>query len=179
LRCEISFNVDTSDGLANGQPTTFHYYDAASEKIWVDVVDPKQRGHGNRRRGKQAVLRRRLDMQLTNKGIRTDCSNWICFGREFRTSFRTVLDPTSTKKDGPSVTRKQFPILAAAAKTGHKAQSETHKQVLANLATDKTIHGAYYTILSRVTSRAGLKIFNVNWDVIDNVPASIQLSMRR
>jgi len=171
IRCEISFNVDTSDGLANGQPTSFKYYDAESEKIWVNLLDPKLRGLGNKRKGKQAALRRRLHLQLTNKGIQTDCSNWISFGREFKTSFRTITDkdPVKPKRDGPSVTRKQFPILAAAAKTGHKSQSETHQRVLANLATAKHDHGAYYTILSRVTSREGLKIFNVNWAVIDDV----------
>jgi len=110
-------------------------------------------------------MRRLLQEQLQNKAI--DCSRAIYFGREYKTSFKAILNRRT--KDGPNVTRKQFPILAAAAKTGHKAQSETHKVVLANLQTNSHDHGAYYTILSRVTSRHGLKLFNVNWDVIDDI----------
>lgn len=65
-----------------------------------------------------------------------------------------------------SVERTMYPIILAYAITSHKSQGSTYRHVVADLTLPETVKtvfpGQVYTILSRVTSRQGLKLINFN-----------------
>ena len=59
------------------------------------------------------------------------------------------------------VTRQQFPLRPATAKTIHKSQGDTVNEIAVHMGTTKIAH-AHYVALSRVTTRKGLHIIHLN-----------------
>lgn len=64
------------------------------------------------------------------------------------------------KNKTASVVRKQFPLRPAAAKTVHRSQGDTEREIFVDLESSRTIPHIYYVALSRVTSIEGLHIRN-------------------
>ncbi|WAQ96596.1 PIF1-like protein [Mya arenaria] len=75
-----------------------------------------------------------------------------------------------TKPAFITVERTMFPLVLAYAITSHKSQGGTYEHVIANLEKPSQVTsvmpGQVYTILSRVTSRQGLKLINFSKDKI-------------
>ena len=61
-----------------------------------------------------------------------------------------------------SVVRKQFPLRPAAAKTVHRSQGDTEREIFVDLESSRAIPHIHYVALSRVTSIEGLHICNLS-----------------
>ena len=60
------------------------------------------------------------------------------------------------------IVRKQFPLRLSAAKTIHRSQGDTEREIVVNLETTRKIPHIHYVALSRVTTLEGLYITNLN-----------------
>ena len=60
------------------------------------------------------------------------------------------------------VVRKQFPLRPAAAKTVHRSQGDTEREIFVDLESSRAIPHIHYVALSRVTSIEGLHICNLS-----------------
>ena len=65
------------------------------------------------------------------------------------------------KNKTASVVRKQFPLRPAAAKTVHRSQGDTEREIFVDLESSRTIPHIHYVAMSRVTSIEGLHIRNL------------------
>ena len=62
------------------------------------------------------------------------------------------------RTNSAQVVRKQLPLRPAAAKTVHRSQGDTQRQIVVNLNTRRAIPHIHYVALSRVTKMEGLYI---------------------
>ena len=144
-RIEIAVNMRLDDGLTNGAGGVVKYVELynppqAEGVVWVKF-DHEHVGQKTRNENRQ-LYRSTIDV------------SWIpvvptivqfCIGRS--TNAKTV--------------RKQFPLQLSAAKTIHRSQGDTEREIVVNLETTRKIPHIHYVALSRVTTLEGLYITNL------------------
>ena len=162
LRAEITSNLDTSDGLTNGAGGTVRLISDDKTQVWIEFEIPEV-GHQCRN------AKSDLCKQQAKKWPNVDCSKWTPIQR-ISSKFRIL-------RNRFEVTRRQFPIRAAAAKTGHRSQGQTFPRAIADFQKCNVAHMAY-VMLSRVTSLKGLKVVDFDRKVI-RYDANVLQEMQR
>ena len=150
---DVIANVCVEDGIMNGAECTLRYIEHGTQnfprQLWVQFTDPNIGKETRRRTGR----------------------NYEIFLKQNWTPLKSVTRSFCVKKD-QRVHREQFPIQLCAARTIHKAQSATFKEIVIDMSSEKkNPRGTFwehmhYVALSRCTSRNGLHIVNLNEDFI-------------
>lgn len=159
---EICINVDVEDGLTNGSPCIVKNLDfrvAGSKRcsiVWVLFEDPRI-GHASRLKYRH----------LYNENIPSTWTPVLEVSKKF----------TLGRHKSCHVTRRQFPLRMACAKTIHKAQGSTVKQIVLDLGSRKQEH-MHYVGLSRVRKLQDLFILNLNENKIA-VSEQVVMEMNR
>lgn len=139
---EICLNINVEDGLTNGTPCLIKKLDFRIENsdrcsiVWVQFDDPSI--------GRQARLQYR---HLYKREILHTWTPVLELTRKFSFQYFKAY----------SITRRQFPIHLAAAKTIHKAQGSTLSGAVIHFGTRRNDH-MHYVGLSRVTNMENLHI---------------------
>ena len=143
---ELCVNIDTEDGLTNGAGCCIKMFDfrvhssSRCSIVWVEFDDITV---GRKWRG--------CYKHLYKQGILASWTPILETTRKFPfRHFQTYL-----------VTRRQFPIYLSAARTIHKAQGASMKEVVLDFGKRKIDH-IHYVGLSRSTSLAGIHILGLN-----------------
>ena len=144
-RTEIALNVRLDDGMTNGagnvvKKVTLYNPPHPHGVIWV-LFDQQRIGTKTRQENMQ------LYTQDTDKA-------WTPV-KPITTQFNVGRNKTA------SVVRKQFPLRPAAAKTVHRSQGDTEREIFVDLESSRAIPHIHYVALSRVTSIEGLHIRNL------------------
>ena len=132
-------------------------------------------------KGKQRDWKIRLSIEKKRKRMKLQNKIWVqfdqqCIGRKTRQENMqlytqgidkawTPVKPITTqfnvaRNKTASIVRKQFPLRPAAAKTVHRSQGDTEREIFVDLESPKEIPHIHYIALSRVTSIEGLHIRN-------------------
>ena len=161
-RTEIAVNVRLDDGLTNGAGNVVKYVELCSPPdpegvIWVKF-DHDHVGQKTRNENAQLYLHN-IDSSWTPI---IPITAQFCVGRS-----------TSSK-----IVRKQFPLRPSAAKTIHRAQGDTEREIVVDLETTRRVPHIHYVALSRVTTLEGLYITNLNEEKIC-VSSKVQEEMDR
>ena len=82
------------------------------------------------------------------------------------------------RSSNSNIVRKQFPLRLSAAKTIHRSQGDTEREIVVNLESTRKIPHIHYVALSRVTTLEGLYITNLNEDKIC-VSSKVEEEMNR
>ncbi len=144
LPYDITINVDTDDGLCNGTSVVLKhmlYLDGQYPDIpSVLLVEPEEEGIGRKTRSKyQSLLPRNTP------------TSWI--------PLLTVHSQFMYLQKHP-ITRQQFPLTLAAAKTFNKAQGCSLSKAVMAFPGDRKHAGLHYVGLSRVTKMSGISILH-------------------
>lgn len=162
-RTEIAINVRTDDGITNGagniiKKIHLQLSNRPSGIIWVQF-DHADVGQKTRAENKHLYIQQTVEPTWTPiKPVTTQ----FAVGRN-----RTA-----------QVVRKQFPLRPAAAKTIHRSQGDTEKNIVVNFSSRRAIPHIHYVGLSRVTTIEGLYITNLSEDKIA-VSHEVQCEMQR
>ncbi|KAJ8049090.1 ATP-dependent DNA helicase pfh1 [Holothuria leucospilota] len=144
-RVDLCINVAVDDELINGASGIVKYVDSAQGQqvdiVWVQFDDPKI--------GK---IVRDTRKELFHPQI---CPMWTPVTRVAR-QFRIG------RYKNAEILRKQFPLRPAAAKTVHRCQGDTLKEVAIDMSGRAVQCHIHYVALSRVTSMTGLYIYDLN-----------------
>ena len=143
-RYQITANIDVDDGLTNGAGCIVKKFQFLTSSrvpsiVWVQFDEPKI-GHQTRIKYREYFTQ---DIPSTLTPI-------FAIQRSFQTGKRQAL-----------VTRKQFPLAPAAAKTIHKTQGDTVNEIVVDLGT-RTMTHSHYVAFSRVRNMSGLHILRFN-----------------
>lgn len=143
-RTEIALNLHLDDGITNGagnvvKKVTLYNPPHPHGVIWVQF-------------DQQCIGRktRQENMQHYTQGID---KAWTPV-KPITTQFNVGRNKTA------SIVRKQFPLRPAAAKTVHRSQGDTEREIFVDLESPRAIPHIHYVALSRVTSIEGLHIRN-------------------
>ena len=143
LRYDITSNINVKDGLVNGSSCTIRHIEYLSSPlpsiVWVQF-DNSTTGYETRRNY----------IRFFHAAIDSQWTPIFAISMTFQVG-----------RDHKTVTRKQFPLRAATAKTIHKAQGDTLPEVVVHMGSRKQNH-MHYVALSRVTSLSGLSITQLN-----------------
>jgi hypothetical protein len=144
LYYEITANLNVEDGIVNGSGCIIKKLQYITDSpipsiIWVEFD-----------RTKIGKLTRNKFSRFFTSNI---CRTWTPIFAEKRTFY--------VGKNHTAVTRCQFPMRQAAAKTIHKAQGDTLQEVVVNMSSWAPRHG-HYVAFSRVTQLSGLYITDIN-----------------
>ncbi|KAJ8025727.1 ATP-dependent DNA helicase PIF1 [Holothuria leucospilota] len=153
-RVDLCINVSVDDGLINGASGIVKYIDRGQgqkiEVVWIQFDDHQI--------GK---IFRDSRKELLHSDI---CPMWTPITRVAR-QFRIG------RYKNAEIMRKQFPLRPAAAKTVHRCQGDTLKEVAIDMSGRAVQCHIHYVALSRVTSITGLYIYDLN-------PAKISVDVR-
>ena len=158
-RYQCTLNVDTEDGITNGSCGLVRKLDFRTPSplpsiVWLEF-DSKDIG---------AMTRRKYSHYFT---------------RDVEESWTPIFAAKRTFTVGRAhtpVSRMQFPLTPASAKTIHKCQGDTLKELAVHMGTRKNDH-SHYVAFSRVTNIQGLHILSFNEtkiSVSDKVTAEMQ-----
>ncbi len=158
-RYQCTLNIDTEDGLTNGSSGVVRKLDFRTDNpipsiVWLEF-DSNDIG----------VMTRRKYRHYFTPGIK---ENWTPIFAAKRTF-------TVGRAHTP-VSRMQFPLTPSSAKTIHKCQGDTLKELAVHMGTRKNDH-SHYVAFSRVTNMSGLHILEFNETKIsvnDKVTAEMQ-----
>ena len=150
VRYDITANASPKEGIVNGAECTIRHIPAASADtlpicIWVEFSDGKI--------GKE--LRKSVGHHYRKEADR----GWTPITPIRRTFVAT--------QNNIKVTRLQFPLRMSAARTVHKAQSSTHKEIVVDMSGCEKAPRHYwehmhYVAFSRCTHLQGLHILAIN-----------------
>ena len=161
---DLTVNVNTEDGLANGATCVLKHIDYRQAGIlrpsiiWVQFDDP------------QIGVQRRLQYKRLYK-------------KSIHESWTPVFDVERTfiygRARNATIQRIQFPLVPAAGCSVHRAQGSTLNKVVIDLTQNKTrkVPHLHYVALSRVKSIKNLHILNFNEDALkfdEHVEAEMQ-----
>ena len=146
---DLTVNVNTEDGLANGATCVFKYLDYRQADtsrpgiIWVQFDDP------------QIGAQRRLQYSRLHNEL-------------IHESWTPVFDVERTfvygRARSATIQRIQFPLVPAAGRSAHRAQGSTLEKVVIDLTQNITrkVPHLHFVALSRVKSMNNLHILNFN-----------------
>ena len=161
-RAEIAVNTRLDDGLTNG---------AGSVVKYVELYNPPQ---------PQGIIWVRFDHD--HVGQKTRNENSQLYTSNIDRSWTPIMPTTAQfcigKLSSCKIVRKQFPLRLSAAKTIHRAQGDTEREVVVNLEASRKIPHIHYVTLSRVTTLEGLYITNLNGEKIC-VSSKVEEEMNR
>ena len=161
-RTEIAVNTRLDDGLTNG---------AGSVVKYVELYNPPQ---------PQGIIWVKFDHD--HVGEKTRNENRQLYTSDIDVSWTPIMPTTAQfcvgKSSSCKIVRKQFPLRLSAAKTIHRAQGDTERQVVVNLEASRKIPHIHYVALSRVTTLEGLYITNLNEEKIC-VSSKVEEEMNR
>ena len=146
LPAELSVNVDVLDGLANGTPCIIKKLDyrmpnsSRCSIVWVQFEDHEV-----------GIKWRNAYRHLKKPGIQTHWTPVLEKSVKFSMSYYKFF----------TITRRQFPLCLAAAKTVHKAQGSTMAEAVVHLGQRKIDH-MHYVALSRVRNLRSIQIKELN-----------------
>ena len=164
---DISSNVDTEDGLANGATCVLRYVTkhakATNNKLSVKQVLIVWVEFENEIIGKKI---RNVYKHLYKHAINCKWTPIMSISRQFNVGRKHI-----------EVSRQQFPLRPAAAKTVHRSQGTTVDNIVVDLSGRAFSH-IHYVALSRVKSMDGLYITNLNENKI-NVDENVVEEMLR
>ncbi|KAJ8049533.1 ATP-dependent DNA helicase pfh1 [Holothuria leucospilota] len=142
--CETVANIDVQDGITNGSACIIKHIQYLQHNntkpsiIWVQF-DKERVGHITRTKYKQYFI----------SPIQPTWTPIFAISRNFFLTKKIM------------VTRQQFPLKPATAKTIHKAQGDTVDEIAVHMGSYKIEH-AHYVALSRVRTKKGLHIIHLN-----------------
>ena len=143
-RTEIAVNTRLDDGLTNG---------AGSVVKYVELYNPPQ---------PQGVIWVKFDHD--HVGEKTRNENRQLYTSNIDGSWTPIMPTTAQfcigKSTSCKIVRKQFLLRLSAAKTIHRAQGDTEREVVVNLEATRKIPHIHYVALSRVTTLEGLYNYN-------------------
>ncbi|XP_071855229.1 uncharacterized protein [Apostichopus japonicus] len=149
-RVDLCLNVSVEDGMINGATGIIKYienvHDQNIHTIWVqfdDITVGKACRHSKR--------------ELYHSKL---ASTWTPISRSSR-QFRIGRNKNA------EVMRKQFPLRPATAKTVHRCQGDTMKEIVVDMSGARSQCHIHYVALSRVTSINGLYILELNPEKIN------------
>ena len=161
-RTEIAVNTRLDDGLTNGAGNVVKY---------VELYNPPQ---------PQGIIWVKFDHD--HVGEKTRSENRQLYTSNIDRSWTPIMPTTAQfcigKSTSCKIVRKQFPLRLSAAKTIHRAQGDTERQVVVNLEASRKIPHIHYVALSRVTTLEGLYITNLNEEKIC-VSSKVEEEMNR
>ena len=150
LLYDLTANVDVEDGMVNGAECRVRYIEKnpANKKfpkcIWVEFID--------------SVVGRNVRRMWNTQNNSKVNNTWTPL---------FSIRRTFTVRRNQKVTRTQFPLQLAVARTVHKSQSSTCPELVVNFFTKKSPPKHFwehliYVGLSRVPSLKGLYVVNLN-----------------
>ena len=164
LRYEVAINVSVMDGLTNGAGGVLQMIDYRQPSnprpsiLWIKFDDMRI-GFEQRRKYKS----------LYHVNIDKDWTPIFDIKRSF---------PMQTYRKNVNVTRIQFPLRQAGAKSVHKSQGETLNEAVISIITNRKWEHIHYVAFSRVTSLSQLHILELNEDKI-YVSSAVKAEMTR
>jgi len=149
LRYSITSNINVEDGITNGSEGILMKIEYEQNRtipkvLWMKFDDAET--------GK---MQRRTYKSFFKQGIDKTWTPIFAIKRHFHTGRSHAV-----------ATRWQFPFVICAAKTIHKSQGSTLKNVVVDMTSRMKVHHLHYVALSRVTSLRGLSIINLNKEKI-------------
>ena len=158
LEYDYTINKDVEDGLCNGSTCILreikYRKDGRPYLLWVEFEDEKVG------RSKRATYRDKFKMNHTNSKF-------------------TPIEAVNKvfKVDKVMMSRTQFPLINAAARTIDRSQGKTLKKMVVKMGSRAKAH-SHYTAFSRVTSLENLYILDLQEDKI-TVDPEVKEEMRR
>ncbi|KAJ8048374.1 ATP-dependent DNA helicase PIF1 [Holothuria leucospilota] len=144
-RVDLCINVAVEDGLINGASGVVKYIDSTQGQqvdiVWVQFDDHKI-----------GEILRDSRKELLHSRIYRMWTPVTRVARQFRIG----------RYKNAEILRKQFPLRPAAAKTVHRCQGDTLKEVAIDMSGRAVQCHIHYVALSRVTSMTGLYIYDLN-----------------
>ncbi|PIK46449.1 hypothetical protein BSL78_16696 [Apostichopus japonicus] len=142
-RVDLCLNVSVEDGMINGATGIIKYVDNVHDIhiIWIQFDDISV--------GKAC---RHAKKELYNSKIAPSWTPISQIGRQFRIGHNK----------NAQVMRKQFPLRPATAKTVHRCQGDTMKEIVVDMSGARSQCHIHYVALSRVTSLNGLYVLHLN-----------------
>ena len=149
-RTEIVANIRLDDGLTNGAGNVVKH---------VELYNAPQ---------PEGIVWVKFDHDHVGRKTRNENSQlYTC---NIDATWTPIMPITSEfwigKSSSSKIVRKQFPLRLAAAKTIHRAQGDTERQIVVDLQTTRKVPHIHYVALSRVTTLEGLFITNFNEEKI-------------
>ena len=150
LLYDLTANVDVEDGMVNGAECRVRYIEknpankTLPKYIWVEFID--------------SIVGRNLRRTWNTQNNSKVNNTWTPL---------FSIRRTFTVRRSQKVTRTQFPLQLAVARTVYKSPSSTCPELVVNFSTKKSPPKHFwehliYVALSRVPSLKGLYIFNLN-----------------
>ena len=162
LPAEICVNIEVADGLTNGAPCTIKKLDyrvlgsTRCSIVWVQFCSQDI--------GKKC---RSQFKHLFNSTISSSWTPILEITRKFNFNYYQSF----------CITRRQFPLTLASAKTVHKAQGSTLENAVIGLGCRKLEH-MYYVALSRVQNLSSVYLLDFNENCI-KISSSVVEEMER
>ena len=162
-RYDICTNLNIPDGLINGTGCVLKHVSYEEQQpgrpsiLWVKIDDDDEAGKDQRKKYER----------FYKHGIDKTWTPLFAAKRQFNLG-----------RDFKPVERKQFPLRPAAAKTIHKSQGSTVREVVVDLSFYRKTAGSHYVALSRIPNKSGLFLLDLAEDNI-TVDQNVVVEMER
>ena len=156
LRYDITCNINVQDGLVNGTSCILRH---------IQYIENST---------KPAIMWVKFDQPATGSETRMKYRHF--YSSDISNTWTPLFATTvsfQVGRDHKRVSRTQFPLRAATAKTIHKSQGDTLEKVVVHLGTRKQ-HHTHYVAMSRVTKKSGLAILHLNEHKISVDPLVVE-----
>ncbi|KAJ8048298.1 ATP-dependent DNA helicase PIF1 [Holothuria leucospilota] len=158
---ETVANIDVNDGITNGSSCIVKHIQ------YLDINNPKP-----------SIIWVQFDKETVGQITRAKYKKY--FGPFIDTSWTPIFAISRNFFITPRkimVTRQQFPLRPATAKTIHKSQGDTVHEIAVHMGSTKIEH-AHYVAFSRVRTKKGLHIIHLNEKKI-TTSEKVKLEMKR
>ncbi len=158
-RYDITYNVNTGDGLTNGMTCFLKHITWENDKpmiLWVQLGD-----------NSAGCMQKRTYARFYTPEIENTWTPIFAIKLTFYTSRKSI-----------PIMRSQFPLRPSMGKTVHKSQGSTEQKLCIDLQSNRCIPHIHYVALSRVTNLDNIVIKDLNEDKIC-IDKNVAIEMKR